>query len=98
MGSTAVDFGLIAIYVLAIPVGTYLAPFLARLLFDLEATHLLEVAPALPVWANLLIHAPFVLGYVAARGAVLVESFLSLRALPRSVYQDVNWTGFLPHA
>jgi hypothetical protein len=98
MGSTAVDFGLIAIYVLAMPVGTYLAPFLARLLFDLEATHLLEVAPALPVWARLLIHAPFVLGYVAARGAVLVESFLSLRALPRSVYQDVNWTGFLPHA
>jgi hypothetical protein len=94
MGSTAVDFGLIALYVLAIPAGTYFAPFLGRLLFDMEATHLLEVARALPVWAKLLIHAP---GYMVARSAVLVESVLSLRALPESVYQDVSWTSFLPH-
>ncbi|KAK3291134.1 uncharacterized protein B0H64DRAFT_450599 [Chaetomium fimeti] len=97
MGSTAVDFGLIAIYLLAIPVGTYLTPWLGRVLFGVEATHFLEVASALPPWAKPLVHAPFVLGYIVARVAVLVESVLSLRALPESVYQDVNWTSFLPH-
>ncbi|KAK4140691.1 uncharacterized protein C8A04DRAFT_31781 [Dichotomopilus funicola] len=95
--STAVDFGLIVLYLLAIPVGTHLAPYLGRLLFDMEATHLLEVAHALPPWAKLVIHAPFVLGYVVARMAVLVESVMSLRVVPESVYRDVNWTSFLPH-
>ncbi|KAL2018417.1 hypothetical protein VTK56DRAFT_836 [Thermocarpiscus australiensis] len=88
MASNAVDFGLIAIYVLAIPAGQYFAPFLGRWLFDIEATHLLQVASALHVWAKVLIHGPFVLGYVAARAAVLVEPVLSLRALPESVYRD----------
>ncbi|KAK4237161.1 hypothetical protein C8A03DRAFT_34894 [Achaetomium macrosporum] len=97
IASNATDFGLIATYVLAIPLGTYFAPFLGRWLFDMEATHLLQVATALPGWAKLLIHGPFVLGYVVARAAVLVESVMSLRAAADSVYQDVSWTSFLPH-
>lgn len=97
MVSNAAAFGLIAIYLLGIPAGTYLAPFFGRCLFDMEATHLLQVAAALPPWAKILVHAPFVLGYLAARTAVLAESIVSLRALPVSVYQDVNWTGFFPH-
>ncbi|KAK4135148.1 hypothetical protein BT67DRAFT_292671 [Trichocladium antarcticum] len=97
VGSNTADFCLIALYILAIPVGTHLAPFLGRWLFGMEATHLLQVAEALPAWAKILIHAPFVFGYVVARAAVIVESVLSLRALPESVYQDVSWTSFLPH-
>jgi hypothetical protein len=97
IGSTAVDVALIAIYFLAIPVGTYLAPFLGRVLLDIETTHFMEVASALPVWAKIVVHGPFVLGYAVARMAVLVESVLSLRALPESVYRDVNWTSFFPH-
>jgi hypothetical protein len=97
IGSTAVDVALIAIYFLAIPVGTYLAPFLGRVLLDIETTHFMEVASALPVWAKIVVHGPFVLGYAVARMAVLVESVLSLRALPEAVYRDVNWTSFFPH-
>jgi hypothetical protein len=95
--SNITDFGLIALYVLAIPVGTYYSSVLGRCLFDIEATGIIEVASALPPWAKILIHAPFILLYIAARAAVLVESMISLRALPQSVYDDVSWTSFLPH-
>ncbi|KAK4119740.1 hypothetical protein N657DRAFT_649887 [Parathielavia appendiculata] len=83
MGSTAVDFGLIAVYVLTIPAGTYFALFLGRQVYDMGVTNLLEVASALPAWAKLLIHAPFGFDYVVARAAVLGESILRQRALPR---------------
>jgi hypothetical protein len=47
--SNAADFGLVAVYVAAIPAGTYLAPWLGRWLFGMEgATHILQVAEALP--------------------------------------------------
>jgi hypothetical protein len=97
MTSNAADFSLIAVYFLAISTGTHLAPFLGRWLFDIEATHFLQVAETLSPWARILVHAPFVLGYVVAGAAVLVEYVLSLRALPESVYQGINWTSSQPH-
>jgi len=95
--ANSVCFGLIVTYLLALPVGTYLAPFLGRRLFGIEATGIIEVASALPRWAKILVHGPFILMYVAARTAVLAVSLASLRALPASVYQQVNWANFLPH-
>ena len=35
--------------------------------------------------------------YLLARMALLVEAFLSLRALPSGAYSVVNWTEYLPH-
>lgn len=89
--SNATDFGLIVLYLMSIPVGTYYVPFIGRRLFDIE------VASALPQWPKLLIHGCFVVAYIAGRVVVLVESIASLRALPAAVYQGVNWSGFLPH-
>lgn len=95
--SNGTDFTLILLYVVAIPLGTYNAPWLGRWLFDMEAASILQLAAALPKWASLLIHGPFVLLYMVGRALVLVESMISLRALPKTVYQDVNWAAFLPH-
>ncbi|KAF2143615.1 uncharacterized protein K452DRAFT_160226 [Aplosporella prunicola CBS 121167] len=35
--------------------------------------------------------------YCSARAFVLVESFVSLRLLPKSAYETVQWTLFIPH-
>lgn len=35
--------------------------------------------------------------YIVARLLIFVEIFLSFRSLPDSAYEDINWTGFLPH-
>jgi hypothetical protein len=91
------DMGLIAIYCMALPLGTYFAPFIGRVVFHTDASSILEVAEMLPKWAKLLIHAPFVLAYIAARALVLVESIISLRALSSVLYIDVDWSSLIPH-
>ncbi|CAF9936356.1 hypothetical protein IMSHALPRED_010732 [Imshaugia aleurites] len=35
--------------------------------------------------------------YLFARGFIIIEGFINLRALPPSAYESVNWTAFLPH-
>ncbi|KAK3316956.1 hypothetical protein B0H66DRAFT_308132 [Apodospora peruviana] len=90
-------FGLISVYVVAIPIGARLSPWLGRWLFGIKATSIIEVASALPTWARIAVHAPFIMGYLAARGVVIVESLISLRAMPQVVFDEVSWSGFVPH-
>ena len=48
---------------------------------------------AIRTWALLVIAS----AYVVARVYMIVEVFLSLRALPRSAYEEVQWSSFIPH-
>lgn len=38
-----------------------------------------------------------VIGYIIIRLFMIVEIFISLRALPASAYESVNWSTFIPH-
>ncbi|KPI40349.1 uncharacterized protein AB675_7804 [Cyphellophora attinorum] len=49
-------------------------------------------------WIVILISTPLVpLALPAARLFLVVESFISLRSQPIEVYQQVNWTQYIPH-
>ncbi|TGO40540.1 hypothetical protein BHYA_0035g00140 [Botrytis hyacinthi] len=92
-----VDFGLIVMFILALPLGAHFAPFIGRVVFKKEASTVLEVAAMLPPWGKLLVHGPFVIGYIIARVLVLGESVVALRAMPNIIFQDLDWSNFLPH-
>jgi hypothetical protein len=67
------------IYIVAKPPGTYLAPICGRRLLKMKVTSIMEISLALPYWAELSIHVPFLAAFLLARAVVLVES---LQALP----------------
>jgi hypothetical protein len=84
-------------YMVGLWVGHCLSPWLARFLFERDASRILEVAAMLPRWGQQLLHGPFVFGYVIARILVPVEALITMRVLPQILYQDVDRTGSLPH-
>ncbi|KAF8645819.1 hypothetical protein AX16_007551 [Volvariella volvacea WC 439] len=53
-----------------------------------------EIARLVFISPTAFIGAPL---YFAARIVILVLAFFALRALPDSAYENVSWTGFLPH-
>lgn len=91
------DLGLISVYCVALALGTYYTPFIGRFVFHRKAVSVLEVASMLPYWAQLFLHGPFVFAYIMARAFVLIESVISLRALPAATYQNVIWSALVPH-
>ena len=67
----------------------YLFLDLCESLFLLRKT----LSKALWDWILMII----ILAYVLARLFMIVEVFLSLRALPHSAYEEVQWSSFVPH-
>ena len=57
----------------------------------------IEMAKSLPPWAFRLLLWPMIVAYFLARTFIVVEGFVSLRALPASAYTSVNWSSFVPH-
>lgn len=95
--SNVVDAGLITIFILFLALGTHFAPFIGDFVFATEASTVLEVASMLPAWAKVLLHGPFVFGYITGRLLVLGVALVAMRALPRAIYEDVEWSNFIPH-
>ncbi|KAI9646424.1 hypothetical protein NHQ30_004416 [Ciborinia camelliae] len=95
--SNIVDLGLIIMFIFALPLGAHFAPFVGRVIFKREASTVLEVAAMLPPWGKLFVHGPFVVGYILARVLVLGEAVIALRAMPNIIFQDLDWSNFLPH-
>ena len=85
-------------YLNAIVFGTVMARRPAKALFDNhEATTILGVASLLSRWIAVLLHLPVFLIYGLARSYIIVEGFVSLRALPKTAFESVNWSDFVPH-
>lgn len=90
--------GLLIVYLLGFAFGTIMAKRLAKVWFNNDkVTTLLGMARLLSRRAALLIHGPVIAVYILARSYVIVEGFLSLRALPATAFASVNWSNFVPH-
>lgn len=44
-----------------------------------------------------MIHLPVFAIYGLARGYIIIEGFVALRALQMSAFTRVNWSNFVPH-
>lgn len=96
--SSLILLGLLIFYLLATAFGTVMAGRLARGLFNNhEATTILGVASLLPRWIAVLLHLPVFFVYGLARSYIIIEGFVSLRALPKTAFESVNWSNFVPH-
>ncbi len=89
--------GLLVTYLIVIPIGVVSSRPYSRRWQTNEVSTPLEVAAQLPRWAQVTIHVPFLVTYIAVRSYILLEGLISLRALPLKAYVDINWPDFLPH-
>lgn len=89
--------GVLLFYLIVITIGTYFYAQIARMLFDKEATIMLDVARCAPRWLLLVAYYPVIAAYGIPRMYILLEAFVSLRALPLGAYASVSWTDFIPH-
>lgn len=90
--------GLLVFYLIAVTIGTFLAEPVSRAFFkNSEEKTILGVASLLPRSVAFLMHFPVVAAYCVARGYIIVEGFVNLRALPSTAFESVNWPNFVPH-
>lgn len=95
--SNFVLLGLLAAYLITIPIGVISSRPFSRRWLPKEVDTPLEVTAQLPRCAQVMIHVPFWAKYVVARSYILLEGLVSLRALPLKAYVDISWPNFLPH-
>jgi hypothetical protein len=72
-------------------------PAACRLFGVSGANTVLELLFLLPLWLQYSIAVTWIGSYGLARLYIIVEAFISLRALPLAAYETVNWFNFLPH-
>lgn len=90
--------GLLIFYLLTVTLGTFCAEYFSRVFFkNNEEKTILGVASLLPRSVAFLMHFPVVAAYCVARGYIIVEGFVNLRALPGTAFESVNWPNFVPH-
>lgn len=95
--SNLVLLGLLAVYLILIPIGVISSRPFSRRWLPREVDTPLEVAALLPRWAQIGTNVPILILYFAARSCILLEGLTSLRALPLTAYKDTAWSNFLPH-
>ncbi|KAK5663613.1 hypothetical protein OQA88_4044 [Cercophora sp. LCS_1] len=88
---------LLVVYMIAIYVGHKVQARFGMWLFGKKTESIMGLIEVMPRWAKVIIHGPFIFVYVIARGYVLVEGFLGLRALPPKLFVTVEWANFLLH-
>ncbi|KAF3910815.1 hypothetical protein ABW20_dc0103897 [Dactylellina cionopaga] len=57
----------------------------------------LKSSQHLPLPAEFWSIFPLAITYAAARGYLIVETFIGLRAMDDSAFRNVDWAGFIPH-
>ncbi|KAF2185266.1 hypothetical protein K469DRAFT_708051 [Zopfia rhizophila CBS 207.26] len=89
--------GLILVYLVALPTAPFICRRLAWLMYGKKVSTALEFAALLPRWAKLAMAIPVALTYTLARAYIILEGFISLRALPAVLFTSVSWSQFIPH-
>jgi hypothetical protein len=79
------------IVLISVPLFPVLHIIWLRFLYTRLAQH--RYVPPMFAWSARLV----VLFYIVARLYLIVEAFASLRSLPPSAFQTVQWTSFIPH-
>jgi hypothetical protein len=73
-------------------------PVFCRLFGCSEVSNGVEFFELLPWWIQYLGAAIWIGSYGMARLYLIVEAFISMRALPLAAYKTVTWSDILPHA
>jgi hypothetical protein len=76
----------------------WLEPVICRLFGFSKVNNGVEFLRLLPLWVQYLGAAIWIGSYGTARLYLIVEAFISLRALPLAAYETVTWSSILPHA
>ena len=84
--------GSLVVYYLAILLGQLFARRMAKFFFDNDKEkNIFGLATLLPRWVAILTHSPLVIVYTLVRTYIIVEGFASLRTLPLTAFDDVDW-------
>ena len=75
----------------------YPAIYIGKRLFSGSPKTTIEVAKVMPKWLFLSLMWPLIIAYFFARSYIVIEGFVSLRALPATAFETVDWWKFVPH-
>jgi hypothetical protein len=89
--------GLVVFYFMGNGILVIYAGRVGKLLFGKETESIFELYNVAPVWVRYVVNAPVLFLYAIARGYILLEGFIGLKALHLSVYKSVDWSDFIPH-
>lgn len=88
---------LLAVYYIESTLETFFCRQVGKCFFIKEANTLTELRELFPRRVLSFILMPFFGSYGVARVYIIVEGFISLRRLPLSAYESVEWASVIPH-